>query len=191
MQTDHRAWPTGDIYAALLQRNRIRMPGMVMFRKSIFQRLGGFNTDVDACADYEMYLRVSRHFPVAFHEATIAEYRRHGENMSLDPALMLRQLCCVMRQQRPHVRSNSSHRAALEEGRRDIRAYYGDQLANRIRERVRTRTALRGAIADAVRLLVLYPRGFFTHVVRKTMTLTRKSRTTDKSYANDAVWPWG
>ncbi len=189
IHTDHRAWPTGDVYAALLERNRIRMPGMVMFRKSVFQRLGNFNTDVDACADYDMYLRVSRHFPVVFHDAAIAEYRRHGENMSLDAALMLRQLCRVMRRQRPHVRGHAGYRAALEEGRRAMRDYYGDHVAERIRERVRTRTDLRGAVADGFRLLVLHPRGFFAHVFRKTMTLARRSRSTEKSSAHDAVWP--
>jgi glycosyltransferase involved in cell wall biosynthesis len=179
--TDSRAWPSGDIYAALLQRNRIRMPAMVMFRKNVFQRLGGFNTDVDACADYEMYLRVSRHFPVAFHDAPVAEYRRHGENMSLDPVLMLRQLCHVLRQERRHVRDTHSHRAALAEGQRAVRAYYGDLLSKRIRERVRTRTALRHASTDVFWLFVLHPRGFLAHVFRKSMTAARRSRSTDES----------
>jgi glycosyltransferase involved in cell wall biosynthesis len=177
--TDHRAWPSGDIYAALLQRNRIRMPAMVMFRTSVFQRLGGFMSHVDACADYEMYLRVSRHFPVAFHDAPVAEYRRHGENMSLDPVLMLRQLCHVLRQERRHVRGTVGHRTALAEGQRNVRAYYGDLLSKRIRERVRTRTALRHAGTDALWLLVLHPRGFLAHVFRKSMNAARRSRSTD------------
>jgi hypothetical protein len=178
--TDHRAWPTGDIYAALLQRNRMRMPGMVMFRKSVFERLGGFNSTVDACADYEMYLRVSRHFPVAFHDAPVAEYRRHGGNMSLDPALMLRQLSHALRQERRHVRGNARLRAALAEGQHNVRDYYGDLLADRIRERVRSGTGLWRAGADAFWLLVLHPRGFVTHVFRKCLKAARKSRTTEK-----------
>jgi glycosyltransferase involved in cell wall biosynthesis len=187
LHTDARAWPTGDIYAALLLRYRIRMPGMVMFRRSIFDRVGLFDTTVDACADYDMYLRVSRLFPVAFHDALVAEYRRHGENMSLDPALMLRQLSRVLRLQRPNVRTHAPRRAALEEGLRGMRTYYSDQLAERIRQRIRTRTALRKAAADALRLLVMNPKGFFTHVVRKTVNSGRKPPS-DKSDV-DAVIP--
>lgn len=184
IDAEARPWPTGDIYAALLQRNRIRMPGMVMFRKSVFSRVGLFDTTVDACADYDMYLRVSRLFPVAFHDTAVAEYRRHGENMSLDAALMLRQLCRVVRHQRPHVQGHARRRAALEEGLRGMRTYYSDQLAERIRERVRTRTALGSAAADALRLLALDPRGFFVHVVRKTVNSGRKPPPPDKSDVN-------
>lgn len=187
IETDARAWPTGDIYAALLLRNRIRMPGMVMFRRAIFDRVGLFDTRVNACADYDMYLRVSRRFRVAFHDAPVAEYRRHGENMSLDAALMLRQLCRVVRRQRRHVRGHARRRAALEEGLRGMRTYYSDQLAQRIRQRVRTRTGLRSAALDALRLLVLHPRGFFAHVVRKTVNSGRKPPPTDKSDVNVAV----
>jgi glycosyltransferase involved in cell wall biosynthesis len=168
---EHRPWPTGDVYAALLERNRIRMPAMVMFRRSTLDRVGGFDTAVDACADYDLYLRVSREFPVAFHDATVAEYRRHGQNMSLDAGLMLSQLCHVLRQQRTQVRGHTRYREALDRGARDMRDYYGDQLADRIRERVRTRRDLAGALADAIRLLALHPRGFFAHAFRKTMML--------------------
>jgi glycosyltransferase involved in cell wall biosynthesis len=187
IQTDPRPWPTGDIYAELLRRNRIRMPGMVMFRKSAFDRVGLFDTTVDACADYDMYLRVSHLFPVAFHDALVAEYRRHGENMSLDAALMLRQLCRVVRRQRPNVRGHAQRSAALEEGLRGMREYYGDQLAERIRQRVRSRTALGSAVADAARLLILHPRGFFTHVVRKTVNSGRKAPPDDKPDGNVVV----
>lgn len=181
IETDALAWPTGDIYAALLRRNRIRMPGMVMFRRSVFDQAGLFDSRVNACADYDMYLRVSRLFPVAFHDALVAEYRRHGDNMSLDAALMLRQISRVVRQQRPYVREHALRRAALEQGLRGIRTYYSDKLAESIRQRVRARTALGSAAVDALRLLVLHPRGFFAHVVRKAANSGRKSPPADKS----------
>jgi glycosyltransferase involved in cell wall biosynthesis len=187
IETDTRPWPTGDIYAALLRRNRIRMPGMVMFRRSVFDQAGLFDSSVDACADYDVYLRVSRLFPVAFHDTSVAEYRRHADNMSLDAALMLRTISRVVRQQRPYVREHAIRRAALEEGLRGIRGYYSDQLAERIRQRVRARTALRSAAVDALWLLVLHPRGFFTHVVRKTVNSGRKAPPDDKPDGNVVV----
>jgi glycosyltransferase involved in cell wall biosynthesis len=160
--------PSGNVYRELLRRNRIRMPAMVMFRRSVFERIGGFDTTVDACADYDVYLRVSRLFPVAFHHELVAEYRRHEGNMSLNPALMLRQLSAVMRRQRGYVRESPDLSAALRDGLRNMQEYYGDQLANRIRERVRRRNEFGRAIADVGRLLALYPRGLVVHAFRKS-----------------------
>lgn len=160
--------PSTGAYSELLRRNRIRMPAMVMFRRLVFERVGDFDTTVDACADYDIYLRVSRLYPVAFHEEIVAEYRRHGANMSLDPALMLRQLSVVMRRQRRHVGNDAALSAVLEDGLRNMQEYYGDQLADRIRERVRAGKELHRALADAARLFALHPRGFVAHARRKS-----------------------
>ena len=183
IRTDLPRWPQGDVYTELLRRNRIRTPAMVTFRRSVFDRVGAFDPNVDACADYDIYLRVSRHFPVAFHDMRVAEYRRHGANMSLDPVLMLRQLTRVMRKQRHHVRRDAVRRAALGEGQRNMQGYYGDQLADRIRERVRARRQWHRAAADAARLLVLYPRGLVAHVLRKTFKWSRISGNEDRPAA--------
>jgi glycosyltransferase involved in cell wall biosynthesis len=175
MPTNRPHWPHGDVYADLLRRNRMRMPAMVTFRRSVFDQVGGFDSSVDACADYDMYLRVSRRFAVAFHDGLVAEYRRHGENMSLDPARMLRQMTWVLGRQRQHVRDDAVRRAALEQGRLNVQQYYGDQLAERIRNRVRARSQWHHVAADAARLLVLYPRGLIVHVFRKTVNWSRRS----------------
>lgn len=172
MTNPQRVPSSANVYMELLRRNRIRMPGMVMFRRKVFDDIGGFDRTVDACADYDVYLRVSRLFPVAFHDELVAEYRRHEANMSLDPALMLRQLSAVMRKQRRYVGDSAELTAALRHGLRNMQQYYGDQLADRIRERIRTGKALHCAIADAGRLFVLYPRGLIVHAVRKSFNWT-------------------
>ena len=74
-----------DPYIALLRRNTIRNPAMVMFRRSVLDKVGSFDSRVDACADYDMYLRISRTHPVRFHDGLVAEYRKHGQNMSAMP----------------------------------------------------------------------------------------------------------
>jgi glycosyltransferase involved in cell wall biosynthesis len=168
LTTNAPRMPSSNVYLELLRRNRIRMPAMVMFRRAVFDRIGGFDTRVDACADYDVYLRVSRLFPVAFHAETVADYRRHEANMSLDPALMLRQLSIVMWKQRQYVSQDAATSAALREGLRNMQEYYGDQLADRIRERVRGRKNLPAAIADLGRLFALHPRGLVVHALRKS-----------------------
>src|SRR5207249_2051242 len=122
----------------------------VMFRRSALDAIGGFDTRVDACADYEMYLRVSRAFPVAFHGQMVAEYRRHGDNMSLDAPRMLRDLCAIMRRQRRLLRGDEARLDAWRQGRRNIGEYYGDHVANRNRERVRERMEWGSVVADTL-----------------------------------------
>ena len=189
LPTDQRPQPEGDLHAVLLERNRIRMPATVLFRRRVFDLVGGFDTRVNACADYEMYLRVSRAFPIAFHQQMVAEYRRHGDNMSLDARRMLRQLCSVMRRQRRLVGRDPTRRAAWRQGRRNILEYYGDHLANRIRERVRERTEWGALIADVLTLLVHHPRGVFAHAFRKTVTSVRRADPTRELDAHLDVSP--
>jgi glycosyltransferase involved in cell wall biosynthesis len=166
-----------DPYVALLRRNSIRNPAMVMFRRSALDQAGGFDSRVDACADYEMYLRISRSHPVGFHTAVVAEYRKHGGNMSGNAALMIRQLLFVMREQRPHL-TNRAHHEAFRAGRRNIREYYGDLLANQIRERLRTRSGWSDTLADVATLIQCHPRGAAEHVCRKLLCVWRGDETT-------------
>ena len=157
---------TGDAYLALLRRNSIRNPAMVMFRREILQRCGSFASGVDACADYELYLRITRDHPVAFHEAVVAEYRKHGENMSDNASLMLRQLLEVMRRQRPHLRT-PERQQAFREGLANIRSYYGNRIVTQVRQRVRTGAGWRRSMEDVATLAWCHPAGLAEHAARK------------------------
>ncbi len=165
-----------DPYLALLQRNTIRMPAMVMFRRSALVEAGGFDSRVDACGDYDLYLRISRRFSVAFHSEVVAEYRRHTANMSLDPRLMLRQLLRVMRAQRQHLGANRDRRAAHRAGCRRIRMFYGDRLVEQIRHTLRERRGWRRTAPDVVTLLRCHPAGAIRHLVRKVSNTIRLVR---------------
>jgi glycosyltransferase involved in cell wall biosynthesis len=155
-----------DGYLALLRRNSIRNPAMVMFRRDAVREAEGFNPQVNACADYDMYLRISREHPVRFHDRVVAEYRRHGDNMSNDAALMFRQLRTVLRAQRPHL-TDPLRREAYVVGCRNINQFYGDRLATQIRTRIRHRSGWGGTIADVVTFLRCHPRGVAEHAWRK------------------------
>ena len=155
-----------DPYLALLRRNSIRNPAVVMFRRSVLEQVGGFDSRIDACADYEMYLRISRTHPVRFHSGVVADYRKHGANMSGDAALMIRQVQVAIYGQRPHLRT-PARREAFRVGRRHIQEYYGDLLATQIRERVRTRSGWARLAADILTLVRCHPRGAVEHAARK------------------------
>ena len=153
-------------YAVLLRRNSIRNPAMVLFRRSALEAEGGFNTAFNACADYDIYLRLSRRSRVLFHENVIAEYRKHAGSMSLDAALMLRELGGVMKAQRPYL-TDDERRAAYRAGIRRISDYYGNRLAAQIRMRVRQGAPWRRTAPDIGLLLRWHPRRALSDALRK------------------------
>lgn len=162
----------GDAYEELLRRNSIRNPAMVLFRRGIVEAVGSFAPGADACADYDLYLRISREYPVAFHDTVVADYRKHGANMSADPTLMLQQLLVVMRRQRPHLTTPGRSRA-FRQGVRHIRTYYGDQIATEIRARLRSRGEWRRIVQCVAVLTWWHPAGALEHVWRKIATWWR------------------
>ncbi|MDA2918199.1 glycosyltransferase [Desulfobacterota bacterium AH_259_B03_O07] len=117
-----------DHYIALLKRNFISMPATVMYRREILEIVGGFNIYLNACEDYDLYLRIARKFSIACHDAVVAEYRRHGMNMSLDSARMLKSALSVLRSQWICIRGKKKYEDACKIGIKFWKDYYGEQL---------------------------------------------------------------
>lgn len=55
--------PSGDIFEPSL-RLCLVSPSAVMLRRSLFERVGGFDTSLPACEDYDLWLRILRNTPV-------------------------------------------------------------------------------------------------------------------------------
>jgi hypothetical protein len=170
MKTD-QPHVTTDFYRELLLRNYIWTPAVVAFRRRIFDRVGGFDARVNASADYELYLRISREHEVVAHDALVAEYRRHTWNMTADPVLMLRTILSVLRSEWRHARRSPECRAAYREGILRWREFYGEYLVERFRRKLHRRGERFAAVQDAARLLHLYPRGV-AHHLRKKLALS-------------------
>lgn len=56
--------------------NRVRTPGIVV-RRSAYEQVGGYRTDLPHAADWEMWTRLAAHGPVLFVDEVLARYRRH------------------------------------------------------------------------------------------------------------------
>jgi glycosyltransferase involved in cell wall biosynthesis len=148
----------GDALAALLESCFISTPAAVIYRRELFEEIGGFDPTVSASADYDLYLRAAARHPVRLHGEVVAEYRRHGANMTRDAELIMRSELAVLRRQSSLVDRDPRLREARERGLRRCRAYHGRRLVDEIRRRVdegRREEALR-ATASLARL---YPRG--------------------------------
>ncbi len=112
---DHHYWH-------FLQGNYIGMHAAVMYRKTIFEAYS-YNTSLKACEDYDLYLRISRNYPVLHHVKQIAAYRLHSSNMSGNIQLMLSSVLKVLNSQKPFL-ENDNERKALINGNKIWKKYY-------------------------------------------------------------------
>jgi glycosyltransferase involved in cell wall biosynthesis len=115
-----------DHYSYFLQRNVVEMHATVMYSREVLNSLGGFNEGLQACEDYDVYLRIARHWEVNQHAAFVAEYRQHATNMSWDNVFMLRSVLRVLRMERQCVRDPRG-KAALRRGVAFWKRHYLDR----------------------------------------------------------------
>jgi glycosyltransferase involved in cell wall biosynthesis len=152
--------PVDSHYKALLKSNFIEMISSVLFRRSIFDEVGGFDPTLRVAEDYELYLRIARTRPICCHPAVIAEYRMHGANTSRDSELMLTATLQVLKSQARYLDNDSGRIIAFREGVRSWRKQYGRQLAA---ELGRSSSTLRmdHLLRKLLRLGSYYPPGLF------------------------------
>lgn len=53
-----------------------------LYRRSVYERVGGYDSDVFLAEDYEYWLRVYRHFQLAPLHRTLYEYRWHSDSLT-------------------------------------------------------------------------------------------------------------
>jgi glycosyltransferase involved in cell wall biosynthesis len=63
----------------LAAEQRIMTPSIVV-RRSVYERLGGFDDRLACAEDWEMWVRVATRFPVYYEERPLACYRLHGSS---------------------------------------------------------------------------------------------------------------
>jgi glycosyltransferase involved in cell wall biosynthesis len=124
--------PSQSHYEALLKSNFIEMISSVLFRRSIFDELGGFDPTLRVAEDYELYLRIARVRPICCHATIAAEYRMHDANTSRDSELMLTTTLQVLKRQAKYIRNDAGRLFAFLEGVRSWRKQYGRQLASEL-----------------------------------------------------------
>jgi len=120
-----------------------------MYRRAILETVGGFDTSLNPAADYDLYLRIARKFPVCSHEKVVAEYRQHGASMQRNPAVMLSAASSARSSQRKYIRGHKQYEESYKAGIRWVQWSRGDWLVNEVRAHLRKREfkqALRGTL---------------------------------------------
>ncbi len=146
LPSPRQARVTRNHYQRLLKINYIWSVGATMFRRAY---VDGFRLGIDGCADWDLYLRITKSNPVHCHHQTIYLYRRHGLNMSSQGELMVRATLALFRDQLEAVRGNRRLESLCRKqinfnerwlaGHRDQRG----ELLNRITQKIQIRTRAR------------------------------------------------
>jgi glycosyltransferase involved in cell wall biosynthesis len=164
-----------DLYGGMLVRNHVEMISTALFRRSVLDREGAFDTTLRSAEDYDLLLRIARRYPTSFHRELVAEYRRYqhrGRSLSQNSGMMLRSTVRVLRAQRRFARGNAFYESQLAEGTRFFQDYYGGELVGEVRALLREHRWL-AALRGMVLLLRYYPRGIAERLVRRARTALR------------------
>jgi glycosyltransferase involved in cell wall biosynthesis len=121
-----------DPYLELLRSCPVYVPA-VMYRRSVFDAVGGFDTSYRAAEDYDLYYRIVERFPVYCHDTLVAEIRRHEANMTRDRTLMLKFNMAALRTQRKRVKEDVRYKQAYRVGERLWRDWHGAPVVNQVR----------------------------------------------------------
>jgi len=115
-------------YVAMLQRNYIGNPATVLYARWIID-IFSFDTSpkIKGCEDYDHYLKITRSYQVSHHNEKISVYRRHGDNMSDNYAMMLDSVLNTLNRQQPMLR-NEEERIAFQQGIIDWKGRYMSRI---------------------------------------------------------------
>ena len=117
-------------YQQFLQGNYIGMHATVMYRRQVFDEFS-FDVSLRACEDYDLYLNVSRKYPVLHHEKNIAAYRLHSTNMSGNIPLMLKTVLKVLDRQQVNLET-AAEKDAFQRGHEVWKDYYTTELLKKL-----------------------------------------------------------
>lgn len=74
--------PSGEIFLASLERCLVS-PSAVLLHRSVWDEAGGFDIGLAACEDYDLWLRISRRYPVGLcPEPLVVKYGGHPDQLS-------------------------------------------------------------------------------------------------------------
>lgn len=158
-------------YLELLQGNYIGMHAAVMYQRVVFSECR-FDESLNACEDYDLYLKIARKYPVCCHNYKIAAYRMHGSNMSKDYVMMLQHVLKVCYRQR-NLLSNGE-RGAYDAGLKTWKEYYSSKIYASLWAGIETG----GKWPSQKQFLLLAnykPKKLFHYMVKKISTVIRQN----------------
>jgi glycosyltransferase involved in cell wall biosynthesis len=138
IEDDHVCDVSGNHFIHFLQGNYVGMHAAVMYRRFVFDEFQ-FDPELRACEDYDLYLSVTRKYPVGCHDQKLAAYFIHDQNMSGNIPLMLENVLHVLNRQKKSLTSPDEKEAYVQ-GVRNWSEYYGMKIALRLQRTLETKS---------------------------------------------------
>ncbi len=69
-------------FASVLHSSTVYPPGVLLGRRSEYERIGPSDENLPAAQDWDLLIRLARGGPIAFVNRVVLDYRRHGSNLS-------------------------------------------------------------------------------------------------------------
>ena len=133
------------------------MHGAVLYRRDVLESIGGFDTSLPACEDYDVYLRIARTHRFAYHPHLVAEVRQHQQSLSCNSALMLATSIRVLQSQKHFIAGDEELWRAFKAGKVFWRSWYGEKLVESVYMRLRTAGLEKSTLRDSMTLFHYYP----------------------------------
>ena len=88
---------------------------MSVFRRTVYERIGGFDESMRSNEDYDYWLRAAiAGFRFARNDKPLGKYRRRADSLSASDVRMLRGILRVLAKTRPHLDAHRAERAILD-----------------------------------------------------------------------------
>lgn len=138
-------------FETLLLRCTVFPPGLVLARRDLYDRLGGFDPAIRYTEDWDMLLRLARYGDFGFVNRVVVRWRLHGSNTSSTPA-MPHAYMQVRRKTYWSAENSSQQKALVRDAWKAVQRVYA---AEHLREA--RRQASRGQLVQASSKLARVP----------------------------------
>jgi glycosyltransferase involved in cell wall biosynthesis len=164
-------------YALMLRGEFPVPPARIMFRREVFERIGGFDPSLINSQDYDLCLRVASRFLACRHNQVIAEYRQHDSSKTYTTAVS-RKLTYTLRalqKQWGMVQGNPEYQRAYRQGRKHFQRLHGYYIPYELATQIK-RGNFRGAGRAAIALCQHHPQGWIRYSKELSGKLVRRLR---------------
>lgn len=165
-----------DDYALMLRGEFPVPPARIMFRRQVFEQLGGFDTALINSQDYDICLRAAAEFLACRHNQVIAEYRQHDASKTSTTAVT-RKLAFTLRalqKQWSRVEGKPEYRRAYQDGRKHFQRLHGRYLPYEIATQIKLGN-FGAASQAAIALCQHHPQGWLRYGLELLHKLPRQN----------------
>jgi glycosyltransferase involved in cell wall biosynthesis len=165
-------------YHEMLTRNYIGMHAAVMYQRWVFDEFR-FDTGLKASEDYDIYLQVTRKYPVCHHTHLIAVYRFHDSNMSGDIYKMFKYTLHTLGKQQQFLKTETE-KNCFAAGIRNWKNYYSMKMLETLPHKP-TWPFTRKMLREHYISFRYQPRPYFQYLKSKSVMILQKSKRRLKS----------